>query len=503
MLRKAIAQVDDPFWKEIKQKEVDQLIKAVSGLYVELTASQNTYVPGDSIQLSLEAINRGSVPMKLTSVKLNLWNNPIELQSPLINNKKFGTTMNLVLPGNIYYTTPYWLREEATLGMYAVPDQEQRGKPENDPAIVGDVKIEIGEEVINYVLPVVFKKNDPVQGEVYEPVAISPPVMANISGKVLVFGDENSKTVEVRVIAEKEGVEGTLTLNAPDGWKISPSNQPFDLSQKGQEKIYTFEVTPPAKRSEGALTVELSFEGDVYNKGVTAINYDHIPRQTIYPNSEIRLIKLDLNKKGNLIAYIDGAGDAIPDNLAQIGYQVDWLTKDEVNAENLSKYDALILGVRAFNTVDWLAYKNEELFKYAENGGTVIVQYNTSHRLVTKKIAPYTIRLSRDRVAVEEAPVEILAKEHAVIKGPNKITNADFDNWAQERGLYFPNEWSEEFTPILSSNDPGESPKNGGLLIAKHGKGYYVYSGYSWFRNLPAGVPGAYRLFVNLISLGK
>ncbi len=503
LLRKAISNIDDPFWKEIKTKEVDELIKAVSGLFVELVANQSSFVPGDSIQIALEAINRGETPMKLTELKLNHWFNPIELKNPLVENKKFATTINLVLPKNMEYATPYWLKEEATLGMYRVSDQLLRGHPENAPAITSEVGMEMGGEVVTFSVPVVFKKNDPVKGEVYEPISISPPVMANISGKVLVFGDETAKTVEVRVIAAKNNVEGALGLTIPKGWSVSPETQSFSLSQKGEEKIYSFQVTPPAKKSEGLLTVKLDYEGRVYNKGVTTISYDHIPKQKIYPVSEVRLIKLDLNKKGSLIGYIEGAGDAIPENLAQIGYRVDRLEKDRVTAENLSQYDAIILGVRAFNTVDWLAYKNEELFKYAEKGGTVIVQYNTSHRLVTKKIAPYDIQLSRDRVAVEEAPVEIIAQEHEVIKGPNKITLADFDDWAQERGLYFPNKWSGAFTPILSSHDPGETPKEGGLLIAKHGAGYYVYSGYSWFRNLPAGVPGAYRLFVNLISLGK
>ena len=193
----------------------------------------------------------------------------------------------------------------------------------------------------------------------------------------------------------------------------------------------------------------------------------------------------------------------VAQNLGQLGFQVEELDKDDIVAEDLAKYDAVLLGVRAFNTLPWLAYKNEELFKYVENGGTMVVQYNTSHRLVTKKVAPFDLQLSRDRVTVEEAEVRILAPDHAVLNAPNKITASDFDGWVQERGLYFPNEWSDSFTAILSSNDPGETPKDGGLLIAPYGKGHYVYSGYSWFRELPAGVPGAYRLLVNLLSLGS
>jgi len=503
LTRRAISKISDEFWKDIKLREVDGLIKAVSGLYAELVASQNSYVPGDSIQISLELVNRSAASMKVERVKLNHWINEFELSSPLGDNKRFRTELNLKLPGGVEFSTPYWLREEASLGMYTVEDQEQRGKPENDPALSGSVTVSIEGEEISLNIPVVFKRNDPVDGEVYEPVAISPAVMANLSAKVLVFGDGNSKKVDVRVIAGRKGVNGELSLDAPKGWKITPDVVDYSLEQKGQEEIYSFEITPPKKASDGNIAISLTHDGRTYQNGYSGITYDHIPKQNIYPKASSRVVRLDLEKRGELIGYIKGAGDAIPENLTQIGYTVEFLEKDDVTLENLKKYDAVILGIRALNTVSWLAYKNTELFRYVQDGGTLINQYNTSHRLVTQDIAPFDLKLSRDRVTVEEAPVEILAKGHPAIMGPNKITSLDFNDWVQERGLYFPNEWSAEFTPILSSNDPGETPKEGGLLIAQYGEGYYVYSGYSWFRNLPAGVPGAYRLFVNLISLGN
>ncbi|MEQ9404217.1 MAG: PIG-L family deacetylase [Cyclobacteriaceae bacterium] len=501
--RQAISKLADEFWKEIKIKEVDNLIRAVTGLYIELTAGENSYVPGDSIEISLEVINRSNEAMKIEKVKLSHWINENELRMPLLNNKRLMTSMNFKLPGAVPFSTPYWLTEEPSLGMYSVSDPEQRGKPENDPSITGIVTVSIGEEMIPFEVPVVFKKNDPVAGEMYEPVAISPPVMANLSGSVIVFGDDSSKEVEVRVIAGRKNVEGELRLKAPDGWGISPVSQAFELEQKGQEQIYSFEITPPKKASDGDIAISLTYNGKTYENGIRFISYDHIPKQSIYPKAKTRVVRLDLKKNGRNIGYIEGAGDAIPENLEQIGYTVELLDKDDVTAANLAQYDAVILGIRALNTVDWLAYKNSELFKYVEQGGTLINQYNTSHRLVTQEIAPYKLKLSRDRVTVEEAPVKILAKDHPAIKGPNKITDVDFENWVQERGLYFPNEWADEFVPLISSNDPGETPKEGGLLVAKYGEGYYVYSGYSWFRNLPAGVPGAYRLFVNLISLGN
>ncbi|MEO9482078.1 MAG: PIG-L family deacetylase [Ekhidna sp.] len=501
--RKALDEIQDDFWKNIKQKEIDELIVAASGLYLSLRADQSNYTIGDSIVINLEAINRSELSIHLDQIKFKNWVNPISFNAQLLDNKRFNSEMNFVIPAGMTNTHPYWLKEKGELGMYRVNEQELIGKPENDPAIEGEVTISLSGTPIVLNIPVVFKHTDPVDGEVSEPLTIGPPVTANISGGVLVFGDDEPKSVDVRVTAGKENCAGNVTLAAPKGWTVTPEGYDFQLAQKREEQVFTFSITPPKKGSEGIVSVKATVNNKIYEEGLSIIDYDHIPKQTLYPKAQVKVVRLNLKKKGNSIGYIEGAGDDIPQNLEQIGYSVTTLGKDEVMSDNLKKYDAVILGVRAFNTVDWLSYKNVELFDYVKNGGNLIIQYNTSHRLVTKKIAPYELKLSRDRVSVEHAPVEIIGFDHPVMNGPNRITDKDFEGWVQERGLYFPNEWSKDFTPILKSNDPGESPKSGGLLVAKYGEGYYVYSGYSWFRELPAGVPGAYRIFVNLISLGK
>ncbi len=501
--RQELNHIGDKQWAEIKKGEIDDLIVQASGLYVSLSSNAPSYAVGDSVNIQLEVVNRSNQGMILDNVHLLGEINPISFNVPLLNNKPITSELKIKLANSASYTHPYWLNSEWELGMYTVNDQELIGKPENDPAVSGVVTLNLNGEKIPLNVPVKFRRTDPVDGEVVEPVTIGPPIMVNISGGVLVFGDNDSKTVDVRIIAGRKNLTGNVTLKTPEGWKITPSSYSFDLVQKGEEQIFRFEILPPSSASEGYATAQATLKGMSYSKGLKVIDYDHIPKQTLYPESQVKVVKLDLEKKGNLIGYIDGAGDAIPDNLRQIGYKVEKLAKDDVNSVNLAKYDAIILGVRAFNTVKWLSYKNGDLFEYVKEGGNLIIQYNTSHRLVTQDIAPYDLKLSRDRVTVEEAPVEIIEKDHPVMTTPNKITQKDFEGWVQERGLYFPVEWSKEFTPILSSNDPGESPKNGGLLVAKYGKGYYVYSGYSWFRELPAGVPGAYRIFINMISLGK
>ena len=248
----------------------------------------------------------------------------------------------------------------------------------------------------------------------------------------------------------------------------------------------------------------VSANGKTYNKQLIEIKYPHIPMQMVLLPSESKFVKLDIQKAGHNIAYIKGAGDEVAQALRQIGYRVTEIEAKEINNENLKQYDAIITGVRAYNTDEDLKFKQDIIFDYVNNGGNFIVQYNTNNRLVVgEKLAPYNLKIGRDRVTVEETPITILQPNHEVLHYPNKITQEDFKGWVQERGLYFANEWAPEFLPILTCNDPGEPAKDGGLLIAKYGKGNDIYTGYSWFRQLPSGVPGAFKLFANLISLGR
>jgi hypothetical protein len=353
---------------------------------------------------------------------------------------------------------------------------------------------------------VVFKRPDPVAGEVYQPFEVIPPVSTSLPEPVYIFADNQSQTVNVVVKAGRAGIAGKAMLDLPKGWGAEPASVDFELELKGASVTIPFQLFPPQQQSVGQLMpiVQLS-DGQAYQQEMILIEYDHIPTQTILRDAQSKIVKIDIEKKGERVGYVAGAGDAIPQSLQQIGYEVDMLTDGEITTENLTQYDAVIMGIRAYNVNDNLKFYQDALMDYVEQGGTMIVQYNTNRGLKVdqEKIGPYPLEISRDRVTVEEAEVRFLAPDHPVLNTPNKITQADFEHWVQERGLYFPDEWDEKYTPILSSNDPGESPKDGGLLVAPYGKGHYIYSGYSWFRELPAGVPGAFRLFANMISIGK
>ncbi len=501
---KALERIDDDFWKRIKLDEINTLIKACMGLYLEVKADEYAAVPGDSISISFEAINRSRIEAKLTDLRFD----QLDLQPNILNqslsyNKPFFTDLNVKLPTDLPYSQPYWLIDEASLGMYNVEDQLLRGLPENKPAVTAAATVEIDGYYIDYEFPLIYKRNDPVDGEVYRPFVITPPVFMNIKDKVYVMSNGASKEIAVRVTAGKSNIDGNVYLSLPEGWSSTPQSHSFSMGLKGSEEEFVFDVKPPAYQSEGEVSAEVKIGDIAYNSSLTTIEYDHIPIQTLFSRSSAKVVNIDIVKRGQNIGYIMGAGDEIPASLRQIGYSVWEMNDEDITEENLAGLDAIILGVRAYNTLPRLKFHQDKLLNFVENGGNMIVQYNTNRRLVTDNIAPYPLTLSRDRVTVEEAPVRVLAPDHPVIKGPNEITASDFEGWVQERGLYFPNEWDERFTPILSSNDPGESPKDGGLLVAKHGEGYYIYTGYSWFRELPAGVSGAYRLFTNMISIGK
>tara|TARA_R110002012_G_scaffold242788_1_gene417231 strand:- start:55509 stop:58007 length:2499 start_codon:yes stop_codon:yes gene_type:complete len=499
-----IQNLENLHWKTIKTIEIKDIIAACSGLYLEAVAETNQATSGETINLNIEAINRSDSEMTLVSFTnpngLNVSKGISLNENESISIKE---TFKILSNNETPITTPYWLTEKGTLGMYKVSDESLIGKPETPDYFNVTFYVNISETIIPYTKQVVYKTNDPVKGEVYKPFEIIPEASARIAEKVIIFETQNSKDIPVSVKAGHNNLEGTVRLSVPNGWSVLPENQNINIINKGEEQTVLFSVTPPDNQSEGSIKPIISVNGNSYSNELIEIDYDHIPYQTILLPSESKVVRLDIKKKGENIAYIAGAGDVVPESLQQIGYTVTTLSPDTITPENLSGFDAVVIGIRAYNTVETLKFKQTILFDFVKNGGNMVVQYNTSRGLVTDQLAPYKLELSRDRVTDEFADVTFLAPTHPVLNVPNKITETDFENWTQERGLYFPDSWSKDFTPILSMHDKGESAKKGSLLVAKYGKGYYVYTGLSFFREFPAGVSGAYRLFANILSLGK
>ena len=500
-LRSKIEEVKDSFWRTKKLNEIDEIIYAITGLYLEVKADSYISSPGTTMKVSVEAINRSSANITLKKVIYNEVGVGSTYSKKLSENirEQYETTINL--PKSMNYSQPYWLKEEHGIGMFEVNDQRKIGKGENDSAVSASFLLDINGQELVFTKPVIYKMNDPVMGEVYRPLSVGPPVYVNASTSVVVFTNHASKEIRLDVRAGVDQLSGDVSLNLPETWRVEPASFEFYLEQKGETKSFLFTVTPPENQETSMAEAVVNIGEERYSYSFTEINYEHIPAQLLFNKAKVKFVKINIEKGSERIGYLMGAGDNIPENLRQMGYEVDIINELDFNPQVLDKYDVIILGVRALNTENRLIYDMDKLLAYVNRGGNLILQYNTSHRLVTEDFAPYPLKLSRNRVAVEEAEVKILDEDHPVLNSPNKITEKDFTGWIQERGLYFPGSWSDEYATILSSNDPGESPLDGGLLIAQYGKGSFIYTSYSWFRELPAGVPGAYRLFVNMLSL--
>jgi hypothetical protein len=340
--------------------------------------------------------------------------------------------------------------------------------------------------------------------EVHRQLDVIPPVSLEFASDVQLFSPGGSHAVEVGIVAARTNSIGTLQLEAPAGWKVSPAKQSFNLKAVGERKQFTFIITAPAQSTTAKIIACAEINGVRYRNRREEISYPHIPRQLLQPLASLKAVSLDLAIRGKKIGYIPGAGDTVSEAIKQMGYDVTMLDGEELTTNRLQGFDAVVIGVRAFNVRTDLVSRLPALFAFVESGGSVIEQYNRpGNDLKTDQLAPYELHLSGDRVTDENAAITFLAPDHPVLNTPNKITSADFDGWVQERGIYFPNQWNDHFIPILACNDAGESPLKGGLLVAQYGKGYFVYTGLVFFRELPAGVPGAYRLFANLVSLGK
>jgi LmbE family N-acetylglucosaminyl deacetylase len=497
-----IQKIEDKHWKTIKTEEIKAIIQACAGLYLEASSNTPTASNSSEVKLNLEVLNRSDIPINLVSYHIPNVNEGISKNIDLSINNKFDFEETVDLK-NAKNTAPYWLENKGTLGMYNVEDRNLIGLPETPRDIAVKFNLLINNVPIYFTKNVVYRYSEPDKGELYRPFEIIPEASVSITEKVIIFENDKQRDIQVKIKAGKNNLDGYVQMEHPEGWSVYPDKQKIALSNKDEEQTLTFTVIPPKNQNEGYLTPKVFVGDKVYSKELIEIDYSHIPFQTVLLPSESKIVRLDIKKKGENIAYIEGAGDVVPESLQQIGYNVVKLKPEDITAESLSRFDAVVVGIRAYNIVDELKFKQQLLFDFVEQGGNMIVQYNTSRGIKVDNIAPYDLKLSRDRVTDENAEVRIINPDHELLNFPNKITEDDFKGWTQERGLYFPDAWSDEFTPLISINDKGESPKTGSLLVAKHGKGHYIYTGLSFFREFPEGVSGAYRLFANMLSIGK
>jgi LmbE family N-acetylglucosaminyl deacetylase len=498
-----IQNLDDKHWRDIKSEEIKKIIAGCAGLFLEASTDAQEATRRSIIKVKLEAINRSNTTINWNTIITVPNSMNIQSVTPLENNKPITKTIDLEIPDNEGYTNAYWLNEKGTVGMYTVSNQQNIGKADVIRNVNVTFLLEINGVVIPFLRNVVYKYNDDVKGEVYQPLDIVPVVTSSFAEKVYIFNNDRDKVITVKVKAGKDNCNGSVKLDMPQGWKVSPAEIPFAIDKKAQEVLAVFTVSPSKEVGEIDIKSIVTVDGKTYTQNKIDINYPHIYKQMVIKPAEAKAIRLKIKTKNEKIAYIMGAGDEVPKSLTQMGYEVETIKPEEISTERLESFDVVMTGIRAYNTVNTLAFKQRILLDFVKNGKTMIVQYNTTDDLVTKDIAPFPLKISRDRVTEENAEVRFLAPNHPVLNYPNKITTEDFKGWKQEQGLYYPNEWDAAFTPVLSANDKGETPKNGALLIARYEKGNYVYTGLSFFRELPEGVSGAFRLLANIIAIGK
>lgn len=474
-----------------KLEQVKNLILKTQGIYLEWTTDEAFGTSNEEIATKLEIANRSGADLNFSFEGKN---------QKIAGNESFKTTEKFKIE-NAKISNPYWLQEVPKNNLYVVNNPENIGLPEISTSINKNVTIDFGSAKIDFEVPLQQKTVNPSIGEIYEPFYTVPSFVANFDQDNFIFSGR-AKQISVNVQSFAANSTAKIFLKGNKDWKISAA-QTVNFKEVGENQNVTFTVEPLSKNANNVIEAVVEVKGKTYGQSLNVVQYPHIDRQIWVKNAQAKIQNVDLKIPAVRIAYLKGSGDEIPSSLRAIGLKVDELDLQNWNSAPLKNYDVLILGIRVYNTQPEMGLINKDIWKFVENGGLVINQYNINRGLLTDEIAPFTLKLGGSRISEEDAALKILLPNHAVFQSPNVITPRDFDNWVQERGLYFADSWDKDLIPLLEGNDTGETPKQGILLAGKYGKGTYVYTGLSFFRELPAGVPGAYKLFMNILALGS
>jgi len=480
---------EDGYWRDQKLEQVKQIIKECIGLYLEATTKTMFAVQGDSLQVNFVADNRVGDTVSISSVTIQ--NKKFELNDHLPVDENVSHSLNVLIPSSAKISQPYWLVEPMNKGSYNVSDQNLIGKPENDPqSAVVDLKIN-GVD-FSYTIPIQYKSNDPVKGEEFEPLFIIPKIEIRSDPELAL--SINNQPVNINVKTEQNN-------SSADNFSVK-TDFSSNVTETKKEKGSYFSIKNPSQKNTEIITWSAVEGNSIYNLYKKIISYPHIPNIIYFHKAESKLVAFDLKISGKKVGYIPGAGDKVPDALRKMGYEVTVLSEKDITPNNLKQFDAIVTGVRAYNIYEWLNNSYNTLMNYVKDGGVLLVQYNTNNNIgpVKAKIGPYPFTISRNRVTDETAAVSFLDPKNALLNYPNKITQKDFENWIQERSTYQAENFQRNYKSLFSMHDANEAPADGSLIYTDYGKGRFVYCSLVMFRELPAGVSGAYRLFANLLA---
>jgi hypothetical protein len=494
-LRRQITSVSDAFWRLRKLAELDAILLACIGLTADATVNVPTALPGDSLRCVLRVTTRAGRAVTLASVQ---WPNTTTASMLRCAHDSLVTIeQRIVVPPSTPVTEPYWLAMMPDQWLFRVAPTGAVGMAVTPPQLTARVTLLVDADTITATLPISFKKLDPLDGDVIEELRITPPVSVEpVSRVVLARNGTAAVAVRVRAYADVRNA----TLQVSDGKRLLTSIEGISI-RASTDTLITVNVDMPYTST---VRIGLRVNGTDHDRQVSTITYDHLPTLQYTQPATVRIVAEPVAITAKRVAYIKGAGEYTPDFLRSLGCVVDEIDDETIlRTDALLTYDAVLVGIRAINVRPSMKFLMPSLMHYVERGGTLVMTYMTTQDMSTKDLGPFPLPLSRARVTEEDAPVTVLRADHPIMTHPNRLTNADFDGWVQERGLYFPAGYDARYVPLLSMHDTAERPSDGALLYAKHGKGHYVYCSLSLFRQIPAGVAGGMRLLANMLSLGR
>jgi LmbE family N-acetylglucosaminyl deacetylase len=496
-------------WAMRKRKELDEVMAMCAGIWFDASTRQWQAVPGSTMDVRVSFVNRSGEAAELMGVEFRGADGiaPLTEAKKLPANELLPLEAKWTVPAKQPFTQPYWLEQPKRDGFYSVDNQSLIGNPETAPALVARASVRVAGTLLTLERPVVNRYVDRLDGEMTRPLVVVPPVAVRMPESSLVFPDQTPRAVEIIVRANAPKQEGSVAPKLPTGWTAEPASLPFSMTTVDEERTLRFRIVPPAGETSGVMTAVAKTAAAEVNVGTYIIRYPHIPPQTLAPRAEAKLVRVNAKITARRVGYVMGAGDEVADALKQLGCEVTLLSAEDLQREDLSRYQAIVSGVRAFNTRPDLRANIQRLYDYVSAGGVFVVQYNVieggfwgGDPKILDRVGPYPLTINRDRITDENAAVTLTQANHPLLNAPNRITEKDFEGWVQERGLYHANTFDPRYTPLFSWGDPEEKPQLGSTLVTRYGRGTYIFTPLSWFRQLPAGVPGAFRIFANFLS---